>query len=90
LDWTEARRIARKAKSFTVVDNELYKCTASGILQRCIPIPQGRELIQDIYVGVCDHHTASRTLMGNAFCEDFYWPTAIVDTNEVVRTCERC
>jgi hypothetical protein len=42
-DRSEARRVARMAKSFTLVDGELYKRTASGVLQRCIPIPQGRE-----------------------------------------------
>jgi hypothetical protein len=45
LDRSEARRIARMAKSFTLVDGELYKRAASGILQRCVPIPQGRELL---------------------------------------------
>jgi bifunctional pyridoxal-dependent enzyme with beta-cystathionase and maltose regulon repressor activities len=44
-DQSEARRIARMAKSFTIVDGELYKRAASGILQRCIPIPHGRQLI---------------------------------------------
>jgi hypothetical protein len=38
-DRSEARRIARMAKSFTLVDGELYKRTAFGILQRCVPIP---------------------------------------------------
>jgi hypothetical protein len=38
-DRSEARRIARMAKSFTIIDGELYKCAASGIVQRCIPIP---------------------------------------------------
>jgi probable phosphoglycerate mutase len=38
-DRSEARRIARMAKSFTLVDDELYKRAASGILQRCVPIP---------------------------------------------------
>jgi transposase InsO family protein len=78
------------AKSFTVVNSELYKRVASGILQRCIPIPQGRELIRDIHAGVCGHHAAPRTLVGNAFRQGFYWPTAVTDANEVVRTCEGC
>jgi transposase InsO family protein len=89
-DWTEARRIARKAKSFTVIDGELYKSAASGVMQRCIPIPHGRELIRDIHVGVCGHHAAPRTLVGNTFYQGFYWPTAVADTSEVVRTCEGC
>jgi hypothetical protein len=66
-DWAAARRIARMAKSFTLVDGELYKRAASGILQRCVPIPEGRELLWDIHAGICGHHAAPRTLVGNAF-----------------------
>jgi hypothetical protein len=40
-DRSEARCIARMAKSFALVDGELYKRAASGVLQRCVPIPQG-------------------------------------------------
>jgi hypothetical protein len=32
-DRSESRRVARMAKSFTLVDGELYKRVASGILQ---------------------------------------------------------
>jgi hypothetical protein len=39
LDRSEARRIAKMAKLFIIVDGELHKSTASGVLQRCIPIP---------------------------------------------------
>jgi predicted choloylglycine hydrolase len=73
-----------------VIDYELYKRAASGVLQRCIPIPHGRELIRDIQIGVCGHHAAPRTLVGNAFRQGFYWPTAIAYANEVMRTCEGC
>jgi hypothetical protein len=66
-DRSKARRIARMAKSFTIIDGELYKRAASGVLQQCIPIPQGRELIRDIHAGVCGHLAAPRTLVGNAF-----------------------
>jgi ribonuclease HI/transposase InsO family protein len=89
-DRSEARRITRMAKSFTLVDGELYKRAASGILQRCVPIPQGRELLRDIHAGVCGHHATPRTLVGNAFRQGFYWPTAVADASEIVRTCEGC
>jgi hypothetical protein len=89
-DRSEARCIARMAKSFTLVDGELYKRAASGILQRCVPIPQRRELLRDIHASVCGHHAAPRTLVGNAFRQGFYWPTAVADASEIVRTCEGC
>jgi hypothetical protein len=50
--------------------------------------PQGRELLRDIHAGVCGHHVAPRTLVGNAFHQGFYWPTTVADTSEIVRTCE--
>jgi ribonuclease HI len=89
-DRSEERRIARMAKLFALVDGELYKRATSGVLQRCVPIPQGRELLRDIHAGVCGHHAVPRTLVGNTFRQGFYWPTAVADASEIVRTCEGC
>jgi ribonuclease HI len=57
-DRSEARRITRMAKSFALVDGKMYKRAAFGILQRCVPIPEGRELLRDIHAGICGHHAA--------------------------------
>jgi predicted choloylglycine hydrolase len=32
----------------------------------------------------------TRTLVGNAFRQGFYWPTAVADASEIVCTCEGC
>jgi ribonuclease HI len=82
-DRSEARRVARMAKSFTLIDGELYKRAASSVLQRCVSIPQGRELLRDIHAGVCGHHVAPRTLVGNTFRQGLYWPTAVADASEI-------
>jgi hypothetical protein len=66
-DQTEARRIARRAKTFIIIDVELYKRGAADILMRCIPGDQGRELLQEIHVGTCSHHAGPRTLVGTTF-----------------------
>jgi ribonuclease HI len=89
-DRSEDKCIARMAKTFALIDSELYKHAASGVLQRCVPIPQGRELLRDIHAGVCGHHVAPRTLVGNAFRQGFYWPTVVADASDIVRTCEGC
>ena len=89
-DRTQARRVARRAKSFIVIDRELYKRSPSGILQHCIPIPEGREQLRNIHAGACGHHAASRTLVGNAFRQCFYWPTAVADASEIMRTFDGC
>jgi hypothetical protein len=74
LDRTEARRLVRRAKSFVLLGDgeELYHRSPSGILQRCISIAEGQELLQEIHSGACGHHAAPRALVGNAFRQGFY------------------
>jgi hypothetical protein len=54
LDRAEARRLARRAKSFVLLGDgkELYHRSPSGILQRCISIAEGQELLQEIHSGL--------------------------------------
>jgi hypothetical protein len=69
LDRAKARWLARRAKSFVLLGDgkELYHRSPSGILQRCISITEGQELLQEIHSGACGHHAAPRALVGNAF-----------------------
>jgi ribonuclease HI len=69
LDKAEVQRLARRAKSFILLgdEKELYHRSPSGILQRCISIAEGQELLQEIHSGACGHHAAPRALVGNAF-----------------------
>src|SRR5688572_19986977 len=92
LDRAKARRLARRAKSFVLLGDgkELYHRSPSGILQRCISIAEGQELLQEIHSGACGHHAAPRALVGNAFRQGFYWPTAVADATRIVRTCQGC
>jgi hypothetical protein len=92
LDKAEARRLARRAKSFVLLgdEKELYHRSPSGILQRCISVAEGQELLQEIHLGACGHHAAPRALVGNAFRQGFYWPTAVADATRIVRSCQAC
>jgi ribonuclease HI len=92
LNKAEARRLARHAKSFVLLgdEKELYHRSPSGILQRCISVAEGQELLQEIHSGACGHHAAPRALVGNAFRQGFYWPTAVADATRIVRSCQGC
>jgi transposase InsO family protein len=69
---------------------ELYHRNPSGILQRCISIIEGQELLQEIHSGACGHHAAPRALVGNAFRQGFYWPIAVADATRILRTFQGC
>ena len=49
IDKTKAKWLARRARTFVLVEGELYKRSHTGILQHCIPIEQGKHLLSDIH-----------------------------------------
>ena len=65
---TEARWIARRAKTFIALGDELYKQSPSGVLMKCIPTNQGRQLLLEVHAGICGHHAAPRSLVRKPFC----------------------
>jgi hypothetical protein len=81
-----------RAKSFVLLgdEKELYHRSPSGILQLCISVAVAQELLQEIHSGACGHHAAPRALVGNAFRQGFYWPTAVADATRIVRSCQGC
>ena len=89
-DKTEARRLARRAKTYALYNGELYRRSPSGVLQQCISSEAGRALLWDLHAGACGHHAAPRMLVGNAFRQGFYWPMAVADATKLVRSCEGC
>jgi hypothetical protein len=48
------------------------------------------KILEEIHVGTCGNHAASRTLVGMAFRAGFYWPSAITDAEKLVRHYEGC
>jgi hypothetical protein len=85
-DKMEAHRFPRRAKSFALIEGELYKHSATGVLQWCITMEEGIKLLEDIHgaTGV------PRTLVESAFWQGFYRPTTVADATEVVRTSKGC
>jgi hypothetical protein len=89
-DQASAERIVRMAKRYTVVEGDLYRHGANGILMRCITREEGCDLLAEIHRGECGSHSSSRTLVGKAFRHGFYSPTALQDAAELVRSCKAC
>ena len=73
----EAARIIRRSKGFVLVGDNLYKCSASGILMKCVTLEEGKDIFREIHEGVCGNHAASRTLVGKTYRSGFFWPTVV-------------
>jgi len=67
-DKTENERLIRRSKNYILVDGRLMRKNAnSEVLLKCITQDDGIKLLDDIHVGSCGNHAASRTLVGKAF-----------------------
>ncbi|KAK1617475.1 hypothetical protein QYE76_022992 [Lolium multiflorum] len=66
-DEVLARQIVRRARSYTIVDGQLYKRSATGVFLKCVSNQDGIEILREIHAGDCGHHAASRSLVAKAF-----------------------
>lgn len=89
-DQTEVRHLAQRAKSYRIINGELYRRGHSGVLQRYILDGEGRSLLEDIHDDMCGHHVTPQSIVGAAFRQGLYWPTAVADAELIVHACEGC
>jgi transposase InsO family protein len=78
------------AKSFALVDGELYNAPPPASCSDVYPSPRGASSSGTYTRGFAATTPQPRTLVGNAFRQGFYWPTAVADASEIVRTCKGC
>jgi hypothetical protein len=71
-DMTSADWIVLLFKRYTLVEGNLYRRGANGVLMRCITRDEGYELLTEVHGGECRNHASSRTLIGKAFQHGFY------------------
>jgi hypothetical protein len=91
LDKNLVEQLIRRAKSYILVGDKLYRWGASsGVLMKCVPREEGKGILEEIHKGVCGNHASSRTLVSKAFRRAFCWPTALGDAEELVRRCRGC
>jgi hypothetical protein len=44
-DEAEACRIMIRSKAYTIINKEIYKRSATGVLQRCVESAEGQEML---------------------------------------------
>jgi hypothetical protein len=86
----EAEKVARQSSMYQFVDNMLCRKRPNGVKLKCISREEGQELLAEIHGGICGHHIGSRALVGKAFRQGFFWPTALQDATALVTKCEAC
>lgn len=89
-DEADEKRMSQQARGYFVSKGELYKSSVTAPWLKCIPIVQGRELLNEIHSGLCGSHIGVRPLVAKAFKHGFFWPLALKDAKHIIKTCEAC
>jgi hypothetical protein len=63
----ECERLHRRARQYTLVNDELYRRGAKGTLMKCVTLEEGQVILQDIHVGVYGIHVGAKSLVGKAY-----------------------
>jgi hypothetical protein len=86
-----AEQLIRRAKSYVLVGDKLYRRGATfGVLMKCVPREEGKDILEEIHKGICGNHASSHTLVSKAFRRAFCWLIALGDAEELVRRCQGC
>jgi hypothetical protein len=80
----------QRAKSYQIVDNDLYKISVSSPLLHCISKDEGQQILSEIHAGVYGGHIGARALAAKILRQGFYWPAVIDDAAKLVSTCQAC
>ena len=81
------RRIAFK---YVLMDDDLYRRTADGILLKCLDEDQARVAMGEVHEGICGTHQSAHKMKWLLRCAGFYWPTMINACFRYYKGCEAC
>jgi hypothetical protein len=85
-DW----RDAPSRSSYWVMKRSSTTVAPQVFSNDAYPPPKDRSYCKKYTRGACGHHASPRALVGNAFRQGFYWPTAVADATRIVRSCQGC
>ncbi|GAU45802.1 hypothetical protein TSUD_87050 [Trifolium subterraneum] len=89
-DDKEAATVKRRACSYTLLDNKLYRRGFSIPLLKCADEATADYILRKIHEGINSQHLGGRSLARKALRAGYYWPTMQQDAKEHVKRCENC
>eukprot|EP00253_Pinus_taeda_P027025 PITA_27025 len=85
LSYKNKRAIRLKAKTFTIIDDVLFKRNYDSILLRCLEKTEAQKVLQELHDGPAGGHFGADTTAHKIIHAGYYWPTLFRDTHEYHR-----
>ncbi|KAL5708777.1 hypothetical protein ACHQM5_019536 [Ranunculus cassubicifolius] len=88
-DIKRAHKVQLQAKRYAIRNKDLYRKSASGVLQKCLLPRQGREILNRIHQEEEGNHSGARNLALKAMRQGYYWPEMQLDAMRLVQRCDK-
>ncbi|GAU41894.1 hypothetical protein TSUD_170050 [Trifolium subterraneum] len=89
-DSKEATKIRKRACSYVLLDDKLYRRGFSIPLLKCVEETRVEFILQEIHEGTNGQHIGGRSLAKKALRAGYYWPTMQNDAKDHVLKCDKC
>jgi hypothetical protein len=90
VDAKEAAKIRKRACSYVLLDDKLYRRGFSIPLLKCVEEARVEFILQEIHEGINGQHIGGRSLARKALRAGYYWPTMQNDARDHVLKCDKC
>ncbi|GAU28822.1 hypothetical protein TSUD_21590 [Trifolium subterraneum] len=89
-DAKEVTKIRKRACSYVLLDDKLYRRGFSISLLKCVEETRVEFILQEIHEGINGQHIGGRSLARKALRAGYYWPTMQNDAKDHVLKCDKC
>jgi ribonuclease HI len=86
----EAELVQRKASSYCLLYDKLYKRGVSIPLLKCVDQEDVDYILREVHEGINGQHLGGRSLARKALRAGYFWPTMQQDAREHVKKCDKC
>ena len=85
-----ARKLKVQAARFVLIKDILYKRGFSRPYLRCLGNEEVDYVMREVYEGIYENHSGSRSLVHRLVRAGYYWPAMQADAEAYVRACDKC
>jgi hypothetical protein len=89
-DRKEVERLKALASKYVLRGEALCKRGYSMPLLRCLNSVESTKVLREIHEGLCENHSAGRSLALKALRQGYFWPTIQRDAYDWARKCDKC
>jgi ribonuclease HI len=89
-DHATRRQLLRRAPSYWLKADVLYKRSFDGVLLRCVSRSEANMVLNEVHSGVCGGHQSGAKMYHSVRLAGYYWPGIMKDCLDVAKACHMC